>query len=75
VRKQYYLPEVCRTTIYVGERSGDANGDGKVNVVDAMLAVTSAIGGETYKNADIDGDGKITMLDALGIIKNTVKGE
>lgn len=75
VRKQYYLPEVCRTTIYVGERSGDANGDGKVNVADAMLAVTSAIGGETYKNADIDGDGKITMLDALGIIKNTVKGE
>ncbi len=75
VRKQYYLPEVCRTTVYVGERSGDANGDGKVNIADAMLAAVSATGGEFYKNADIDGDGKITMKDALGIIKNTVKGE
>jgi|GEM_PF-341560 len=75
VRKQYYLPEVFRTTIYVGERSGDANGDGNITVADALCALSSVVGKESYKNADIDGDGKITMQDALGIMRIAVKGE
>ena len=75
VKKQYYLPEVCRTTIYVGERSGDANGDGKVNIADALCAISDVLGRETYKNADVDGDGKITLQDALGIMRTAVKGE
>ena len=75
IRNQYYNVEKTRYTMYVGERSGDCNNDGKVDVADALLAVSSVLGGESYKNADIDGNGSITLYDALGIMQNTVKGE
>ncbi|MBQ9428823.1 MAG: metallophosphoesterase [Clostridia bacterium] len=75
IRKQYYWPEVFRQTIYVGERSGDCNGDGRIDTADVLLALSSIHGGESCKNADIDGDGRITLKDALGLMRAAVKGE
>ena len=75
IRNQYYNVEETRYTMYVGERSGDCNNDGSVDVADALLAVSTVLGGESYKNADIDGNGSITLYDVLGIMQNTVKGE
>jgi len=74
IRSQYYGKN-SRHTFYVGERSGDANGDGNVTLQDALLALSTVRGGESYKNADVDGDGKTTISDALGIIQKAVKGE
>ncbi len=74
IRSQYYGKN-SRHTFYVGERSGDANGDGNVTAEDALLAISTVLGGENYKNADVDGDGKITVRDALGIMQAAVKGE
>ena len=73
--KSMYYGKDNRHTFYVGERSGDANGDGNVDVADAMAAISTVLGGESYKNADIDGDGKTTLYDALGIMQTAVKGE
>ena len=75
IQNQYYLPESNRFTMYVGERSGDANGDGSVTVADAIMALSGVFGKSECKNADIDGDGKITVQDALGIMRMAVKGE
>ncbi len=51
---------------------GDANVDGKVDVVDALLilrfvAALSITGTFNQQNADVDRDGKITSVDALKI--------
>ncbi len=74
IRSQYYGKN-SRHTFVVGERSGDCNNDGVVNTADALLAISTVLGGESYKNADVDGDGKTTISDALGIMKKAVKGE
>jgi len=74
IRSQYYGKN-SRHTFVVGERSGDCNNDGVVNTADALLAISTVFGGESYKNADVDGDGKTTISDALGIMKKAVKGE
>jgi hypothetical protein len=51
---------------------GDANGDGEVNVVDAMLVVNYVIttGNATLieKNADVNGNGNIDIVDVMGIV-------
>ena len=51
---------------------GDANGDGEVNVVDAMLVVnyviTSGKADLIEKNADVDGNGNIDIVDVMGIV-------
>lgn len=70
-----YYGKNSRHTFVVGERNGDANGDGNVTMQDALLALSTVHGGESYKNADVDGDGKTTLYDALGIIQKVVKGE
>lgn len=74
IRSQYYGKN-SRHTFVVGERSGDCNNDGSVNVADALLALSTVLGGESYKNADVNGDGKTTLQDALGIMRTAVKGE
>lgn len=73
--KSMYYGKDNRHTFVVGERNGDCNNDGTVNTADALLALSTVLGGESYKNADIDGDGKTTLYDALGIMRNAVKGE
>ena len=61
--------------MYVGERSGDANGDGSITVADAITALGGVFGNNECKNADVDGDGKITLQDAFNIMRMAVKGE
>ena len=75
IRNQYYNIEETRYTMFVGERSGDCNNDGKVDVADAMAAISDVLGQAEYKNADVNGDGEITIYDALTIMQNAVKGE
>ena len=53
----------------------DANGDGKIDLDDAILAARAAVGGtqgsseELVKKADVNGDGKVTIHDALLIAR------
>ena len=56
----------------------DANGDGKIDLDDAILAAEIAVGGsqsseELIKKADVNGDGKVTIHDAL-LIARLVSG-
>lgn len=53
---------------------GDANGDGKVNSMDASLILQHdanliTLEGENLKNADYNGDGKVTSLDASLVLR------
>ena len=55
----------------------DMNNDGKVTVVDALMALRIAAGlvaADTLDTAagDIDGDGEITVVDALRILRKAV---
>ncbi|MBQ7661644.1 MAG: metallophosphoesterase [Clostridia bacterium] len=74
VRRQYFRPDVNNYTVFLGERSGDCNGDGAITTVDALAAISAMLGKADYKNADINGDGKVTVYDALSIMKTAVKG-
>ena len=51
---------------------GDANGDGKVNLKDAILALQAANGKDAAVDrgaADVNGDGKVNLKDAILILK------
>ncbi len=51
---------------------GDANGDGVVNVSDAVLVVNYILGGDcpeiVFENADVNGDKTLNVSDAVGIV-------
>ena len=54
---------------------GDINGDGVVNLTDALLSLQAAMGnlpaGATvYTDADVDGDGRIGIPEALYILQS-----
>ena len=53
---------------------GDVNGDGTVNVTDAVLALRRAMGiieltDEQFLRADVNGDGNVDVTDALTIMR------
>ena len=59
-------------------KQADANGDGIINLDDAILAAEIAVGGsqsseELIEKADVNGDGKVTIHDAL-LIARLVSG-
>ena len=51
---------------------GDANGDGKVTITDAVAIVNYILGNKSdnfnFDAADVSGDGKITITDAVGVV-------
>ena len=62
-----------------GETSvaGDANGDGKCNIIDAAVIARSAANGtgaSLPKSADFNGDGKVDIRDAAAIAKKMASG-
>ncbi len=57
-----------------GPKSGDANGDNKTNVTDAVLCLRFTVGATTFTvdmtaNADMNGDGKVNIQDVILILK------
>lgn len=59
------------------QRTGDADLDGEVTYLDAMLALRAAVGqaqldGPMVYTVDIDGDNAITYLDAMHILRASV---
>ena len=65
--------------LYLGEWTdysvkGDANGDGKINLMDAVIVQKVSLDmltldGQNKLNADMNGDGEITIYDAIMIQK------
>lgn len=54
---------------------GDADGDGSVNIVDALIVLRIACGlafDNTPGNCDMDGDGSLTVSDALVVLRMAV---
>ncbi len=58
---------------------GDANGDGVVNVLDVIAAVSHFIGQNVdmfcFDNADVNGDAVVNILDVIGIINIFTEGK
>lgn len=73
IRNQYYNIKQNQYTIYVGERSGDMDNDGKITVSDAMSALKAWLDNEENTNADINGDGETTLAEVVNILKLTVQ--
>jgi len=48
---------------------GDVNGDGRIDSVDAAIALQMAVRGEYSEVADVNGDCHVTSLDALMILQ------
>jgi hypothetical protein len=58
---------------------GDVNGDGKITVADATLALQFVVGGlapasAQVKGADLNVDGRLTVGDVVGILRKAVAG-
>lgn len=56
--------------------TGDVNGDGKTDAVDAHEVLKTAVGKSkkaTLKNSDMNGDGRIDAADAMEILKGAVE--
>ena len=55
---------------------GDANGDGEVNMSDAVAIVNYILGNPSqsfnFNAADVNGDGKVTISDAVGVVNMSV---
>lgn len=47
---------------------GDCNGDGKVNLADALIACYARLNQTSLPEADMNGDGKLTLTDVLSIL-------
>ena len=58
-------------------QKGDANGDGVVNITDAVAIVSYILGnapqGFNKDAADVNGDGNITITDAVGVVNITLE--
>ena len=51
---------------------GDINGDGSVDLADAIVALKGLVGissGDTYPNRDVNGDGKIGLQEVIYILQ------
>lgn len=63
-----YVDEIILTPII----KGDANGDGKVTITDAVAIVNYILGNPSdnfnINAADVSGDGNITITDAVGVV-------
>ena len=53
--------------------TGDANGDGVVDVADAVRVINLCLTGEYAAKADVDGDGVVDVADAVRVINICLK--
>ena len=53
--------------------TGDANGDGVVDVADAVRVINLCLTGEYAGKADVDGDGVVDVADAVRVINACLK--
>lgn len=63
----------------LGERKGDVNGDGKVNVLDVVLAVNIILGlfeptSSQFWAADFNDDGVVNIVDVILIVNEILDG-
>jgi hypothetical protein len=72
------LPETISKLTIENHRKGDANGDGSVDIADAVCIVNHVVGKETpafvAASADANGDGSVDIADAVRIV-NLVVGK
>ena len=56
---------------------GDANGDGKISITDAVAIVNSILGNASAnfvnEAADVNGDGKVSITDAVAVVNKVLK--
>lgn len=69
---QNYEISYVNGVLIVERIKGDANGDGRVTITDAVAIVNKILGNESAgfneAAADVSGDGKITITDAVGVV-------
>lgn len=63
--------------VYVSSQNGDVNGDGEVDIADAMYIAKHVIGIEGYEiidewAADVNGDGSVDMSDSMYLTKHVL---
>ena len=62
----------CIKLTYVGASEDDINGDGTVDICDALVLIKNILNGNAEKG-DMNGDGRISLLDVLQLLKTIVK--
>ena len=58
------LPEIPKAPA----TAGDLNGDGKIDIADAVSVLNFMAGGDDDKAADINGDGKVDIADFVSVL-------
>lgn len=69
---------ICAPATALNSRSGDVNGDGRVDVTDAVLALQAAarlqaLSPEQYAAADVNGSGSVDVSDAVALLRAIVE--
>ena len=72
-------PDDAQATLSVVDvKIGDANGDGKISITDAVAIVGHILGsgkdGFTVVAADVNGDGRISITDAVSVVNMILDG-
>ena len=72
VSEKYSITYQPGTLTIVAPVLGDANGDGKVTITDAVAIVNQILGNPSNdfdaSNADVNHDGSVTITDAVGVV-------
>jgi len=69
------IPTVAATEVAASSRSGDVNGDGRVNVTDVMMMVRYVMGEnmsaypDFKATADLNRDDQVTVTDVMIVVK------
>lgn len=72
----HYVDYVVLTECQPADDSAaDINGDGEVNVADAVALITEIIGGNTDSKYDLDGNGEVDVKDAEEVINIYLKNK
>ena len=69
------LPEGTEQDNVQTTPTGDADGDGVVDVADAVRVINLCLTGEYAAKADVDGDGVVDVADAVRVINVCLRGK
>ena len=77
--KAIHPADVSATLAVSDVKLGDANGDGKISITDAVAIVSHILGsdpeGFAVAAADVNGDGKVSITDAVAVVDMILNGE
>ena len=72
---QYFIPVFTLRAQNAAAESGDVNGDGSLDIMDAVSLMKALSGGKPDAGADINGDGSTDIMDLIALMRKISQQE